>query len=134
MGEMVAILVSLGFFGMVVMVIYLGVSRKHTERVELIKRGINPEKYDIKLPGKLGLPFGVVFLALGIGPLVAQLITGDWQHTDELGLALASLVGGIGFIVYWKMTAADRERALKIKETLILKPGTDFEPERKPGQ
>ena len=128
---LVAILVPLGFFVMVVLVVYFGVSRKHSERVELIKRGINPEKYDIKLPGKLGLPLGVVFLALGIGPLLAQIITGDWQHTDELGLALASLIGGIGFIVYWKMTAADRERALKLKEELILRPGPDFEPNGK---
>ncbi len=120
---------------MIVLIVYFGVTRKHAENIELIKRGINPEKYNIKLPGKLGLPFGVVFLALGIGPLIAMIVTGQVLKTsnaDELGLALASLIGGIGFIIYWKMTADDRERALKIKETLLLREDTDFTPDAKP--
>ncbi|MBW7995245.1 MAG: hypothetical protein FVQ81_01490 [Candidatus Glassbacteria bacterium] len=119
-------------FAALVLIVYFGVTRKHSENVELIKRGINPEKYNIKLPGRLGLPFGVVFLALGLGFLIAMIATGKMYHTNELGWALASLIGGIGLIIYWKMTASDRERALKIKEELLLRPGTDFAPDNKP--
>ncbi|MBT4510683.1 MAG: hypothetical protein HOC20_00545 [Chloroflexi bacterium] len=134
MGEMVAILVPLGTFAMVVLIVYFGVHRKHLENVELIKRGINPEKYQIKLPGKLGLPWGVVFLALGLGSLIAMIIAGDLHDADELGLALAGIIGGIGLIIYWRLTADDRERALKIKEELLLREGPDFTPDAKNGQ
>lgn len=128
-------MIPFGAFAMIVLIVYFGVTRKHAENVELIKRGINPEKYNIKLPGKLGLPLGVVFLALGTGPLIAQILTGrllDRGNVGNLGLALASLIGGIGLIIYWKVTADDRERALKIKETLLLREGPDFAPDAKP--
>jgi hypothetical protein len=114
-----------------VVILYFAISRKRAERIELIKRGVNPEKYDIKLPGKLGLPWGVVFLALGLGPLIAMLVTGDafsGHSTDELGLSLAGIIGGVGLIIYWRMTADERERALKIKEELMLREGKDFDP------
>ncbi|MEW5961818.1 MAG: DUF6249 domain-containing protein [Chloroflexota bacterium] len=121
-------LAGLAFFAMIVLIVYFGVTKKHAQNVELIKRGINPEKYNIKLPGRLGLPWGVVFLALGLGSTIAMVISGDWHDADEFGLALAGIIGGIGLIIYWKMTASDRERALKIKETLLLREGPDFEP------
>ncbi len=128
-------MVPLGAFVMIVLIVYFGVHRKHMENVELIKRGINPEKYNIKLPGKLGLPFGVVFLALGLGFMISMLMVGEAferHNAEALGFTLASLIGGIGLIIYWKLTAADRERALKIKEELLLRPGTDFAPDVKP--
>jgi uncharacterized protein DUF6249 len=137
MGIWAGILIPFGFFTMIILIVYFAVHRKHMENVELIKRGINPEKYNIKLPGKLGLPWGVVLLALGIGPLIAMITTGEVlnsRNTDELGLALAGIIGGIGLIIYWKMTAADRERALKIKEELLLREGPDFTPDAKNGQ
>ncbi len=134
MVPVIGVLIPFGVFAMIVLIVYFAVHRKHVENVELIKRGINPEKYNIKLPGKLGLPLGVVFLALGLGSLIAMIITGDLHDTDELGLTLAGIIGGIGLIVYWKMTAADRERALKIKEELLLREGPDFTPDIKTGQ
>lgn len=129
---MTSFLVPLGLFTMIVLVLYFGISSKHSERVELIKRGINPEKYSIRLPGSMGLPIGVVFLAVGLGFFVPAIITGDWEESAEIGWSLAFLIAGIGLIVYWRMTSADRERALKIKEELLLREGPDFEPDRKP--
>ena len=126
------ILIPLGAFAMVVLIVYFGVSRRHSERVELIKRGINPEKYDIKLPGRLGLPSGVILLALGVGFFVPTMIIGDWNDANEIGWSLACIIAGVGLIIYWKITASDRERALKLKEELILRDGPDFEPDRKP--
>ena len=127
-GIVAVVLVPLALFAMIVLIVYFGLTKRHALNVELIKRGINPAKYDIKLPGRLGLPVGVILLAIGLGAVVSILVTGEMSDPDAFWFFLACLFGGIGMIIYWKMTASDRERALKIKEDLILKPGPDFQP------
>lgn len=131
MEEEIAVLIPFGVFAMIVLNTYFSESRQRAERMALIKRGVNPIKYDIKLPGRLGLPWGVIFSAVGFGFFIPTIITGNWSEPAEIGWSLACIIAGIGLIVYWKMTASDRERALRIKEEMINRTGLDFEPNGK---
>ncbi len=131
-------LIPLSFFAMVILIVYFVGKRNHAERMELIRRGIDPVPYNFRMKfhsggsGQYSLLLGIILLAVSLAASLsfwtsdAVLKTGGWMFM------LSCLFGGAGFIIYWKLTAADRERALKIKEELLLRPGNDFAPEVKP--
>lgn len=132
---------------MVVLTTFFKARFEYLQNVELIRRGINPNENRIpryllrhlvlSIPGQYSLVFGIIFLALGLGFLIAFIVTGLWQNGHYMGglaFSLASALGGTGFIAHWKLTARQRERALKIQEEMVLsqKLDLDSETEKKP--
>ena len=94
-------------------VIYFG-SRRHTERMEMLRRGINPIRVIPPRTGAKTLIIGLLGIAVGLALLISFFIA----HREE-GLIISGLLcafGGTAFLLYWKMTAGDRERAVRAYE------------------
>jgi len=130
------ILIPIALFAMVVLIVYFVVRSHHAERMELIKHGINPAKYKIHVPGKGVLVWGILFLALGIGGIVALMLVhypaAGEEKFSTVFLSVAGILAGIGFIIYWIISAPERERALKMREQMMANlPNPQLNPEPK---
>ena len=126
---MEGILVPLGAFAMIVLVVYFVGSRSHTERMELIKQGINPAATKVSTPGTASLLWGLLIAAVGLG-MVITFVAG--QGDDEVfGFGLVFLLGGAALIVYHMLTKAQRERAMRLQEQLIASQAGQLNPQEK---
>jgi len=120
---------------------------EYLQNVELIRRGIKPNDkrtqrqslrhLGLSIPGQYSIIFGIFFLSLGLGFVISFLISGLWQNDHYMGglaFSLASLLAGIGCIAHWKLTAPQRERALKFQEEMLRSQDFDLnsEPEKQP--
>ena len=96
---------------------------RHRQRIELIRQGINPDQ-GIQYPKQKSLLWGLLLLGLGIAA-IAQMI---WSGNHDLMTFGFLFTGaGIAFLVYWKLTAPDRERAKKMFEERYA--AGEFEPQ-----
>ena len=122
-------LIPISSFAMVVLVIWIIVSRSHNERMELIKQGINPATTKVSTPGTGSMLWGLLLTAAGLG-MVITFITG---HGDDetFGFGLVFMLGGIGLIVYYILTKPQRERAMRLQEQLIDAQASQLKPEEK---
>lgn len=123
------ILVPLGSFAMIVLVIWIVISRGHKERMELIKQGINPATTKVSTPGTGSLLWGLLLAAAGLG-MVITFIAG---HGDDetFGFGLVFLLGGVGLIVYYVLTKPQREKAMRLQEQLITAQAGQLKPVEK---
>ena len=109
----VEILVPLAFFAAIAVPIIFLARYRHNERMELIRQGINPQ-----MPGVTGrgaLAWGLLFTFVGIALFLSYFIAG------EKGLLIASIIvasPGIAMLVYYKVTAPERERMMRRYEEL----------------
>ncbi|MFC1509387.1 DUF6249 domain-containing protein [Candidatus Omnitrophota bacterium] len=101
-------------FGSITAIVMFIISRQHTERLELIKRGMNPVKVAPPRTGSKSLFLGLVLVAIGLSLLISFVVNNKDSETLTGGLIL--LLGGVSFLAYWKMTAGDRERAVQAYE------------------
>jgi Flp pilus assembly protein TadB len=126
---MEGVLIPLGAFAMVVLMVWIVISRGHKERMELIKQGINPDTTKVSTPGTGSLLWGLLLAAVGLG-LVITFITG---HGDDetLSFGLVLLLGGVGLIVYYVLTKPQRERAMRLQEQLIAAQAAQLKPQEK---
>ena len=122
-------LIPISSFAMVVLVIWIIVSRSHNERMELIKQGINPVSTKVSTPGTGSLLWGLLLTAAGLG-MVITFITG---HGDDetFGFGLVFMLGGIGLIVYYILTKPQREKAMHLQEQLIASQAGQLNPQTK---
>jgi len=114
---MEGILIPLGLFGMITAIVIFIASRQHKERMEMISRGINPVRLAPPKTGGKTLLFGLIFIAIGLALLISVLSLGlSRTEHDILFIAPLFLLGGFSLLVYWKLTAGDRERAFRAYE------------------
>jgi hypothetical protein len=106
---------------MVVLIVIFIIHRYHSARMELIRRGINPMKYRVRVPGQGMIGWGIVLLGLGLGGIAATIVTRNMIF-QIIMLSVAFALAGIGFIIYWKISAPERDHALKLKERLLFSP------------
>ncbi|MCE5272453.1 hypothetical protein LLH00_14335 [bacterium] len=140
-------IVVLAAFAMGMLNTFIKARFEYLQNVELIKRGMRPKDkriprhslrlLSLSIPGQYSIVFGIFFLSLGLGFVISFLISGLWQNDHYMGglaFSLASLLAGIGCIAHWKLTAAQRERALKFQEEMLRSQDfdRDAEPDRKP--
>jgi hypothetical protein len=98
---------------LVIMIITLYViSRRHRERMEMIRKGINP--FDIKAPNKKTGSNRILFLGLlgTFAGLALAMSAGLIQRRFDPDMMTAGLLfmsSGISFIIYWKLTSSQRE-------------------------
>ena len=110
---MAAVLVPLTLFASITAIVIFIVSRRHNERMEMIKHGINPVRLAPPRTGGKTLLFGLICIAIGLALLISVLSMGfSRSEHDTLSISLMFLLGGVSLLVYWKLTAGDRERAL----------------------
>ena len=111
---MTDVIIPITMFGCVTAIIIFITARRHQERMELIKRGLNPIRIEPPKTGSYSLFFGLALVAVGLA-LIFGHFTGD-NESETLLAGMIVLFGGISFITFWKLTAPDRERTIKAYE------------------
>lgn len=101
----VAIVVPLAFFAMVFGVVYVLVTARNRERLNLIEKGADPKLFEsVKKTSTTGiLKWGLFLIGIGLGIFFATLLV---QAGTEEGAAYPAMIcvfGGAGLLVAYKM-------------------------------
>ena len=110
-------LIPLFMFGCITAIFIYTSSRRHKERLELIRRGLNP----VSPPGKGGFPLflGLGSSAIGLALITSAVLVARSLNRDMLTGGIITLFCGAAFLLYWKLTAGDREKAFRAYEKAI---------------
>jgi hypothetical protein len=118
MSDLVPILGVVFGLGAPALVIIMISKLRHEQQMEMIKKGINPNLSMQNYPGQRNLLRGLILTALGLGAVISTIIN---SNTTLMHFGIIFLAAGIAFLVYWKVTAADRERERNLYEEYISK-------------
>ncbi len=96
-------------FGIPGIIIFWAINSKHRERMKLIERGLTPEEVreyfkdaDKKPRNPYStLKWGLLFLFLGVGFIISNILEYTMDISDEITPALLLFFGGAGFITYY---------------------------------
>lgn len=113
------VLIPLAFFGCITGIIVFIAARRHKERLELIKQGKFPDMH-APTPQKTGsksLFLGLFAFGGGLALLLSAVLVQN-SDRDMITVSLLFLFGGGAMLVYWRLTAKDREYARRINEEL----------------
>jgi hypothetical protein len=117
--NLVAIVAIIVIFGSPAFIILFLTMYSHKQKMEMIRRGINPSthstktKTKTKYQGEDSLPLGLLLAFLGAAGLISTIIHSD---TNFLRFGLLALGAGLALLVYWKLTAPERERERRLFE------------------
>ena len=107
----------------VVIIVLYTTSRRHRERMEMIHKGITPSLFtemSTSRSDSKSLFLGLLGAAAGCAFLIGSFLM---DHGDE-GMSVAGLLflfcGG-AMLLYWKLTAKDREQERRIREEYLAK-------------
>ncbi len=125
---MTSILVPLGLFAAIVVPVILLARYRHNERMEIIRQGINPLP---NVTGRRTLLWGLILTFVGIALVISYFIEGD-KDLIIAGLIAAST--GISLLIYYKVTASERERMMRRYEEQAVTGGDvpDVTPQTSP--
>jgi hypothetical protein len=113
MGDLIPILAIIFSFAIPGTVIIIIAVLRHRQRIEFIRQGINPDQGIPQYPKQKPLLWGVLLLGLGIAGIASSIWRGDAGLT-RFGFLFSG--AGIALLVYWRLTAPDRERARRLFE------------------
>ena len=121
MHDLIPIVAIVFTFGLPGFIVWAVVSRRHRERVELIKQGVNPDSNTLNLsfPGSGALKWGLIFLAVGLAGIIYAIVLGEIGDEELFFFAIAAVMIGIALLVYYRMSAEQRIRAREIQERLL---------------
>ena len=108
------ILVPLVFFAMTTVIVTYIARYSYRERMELIKRGMNPL---LEMPGKGSLLWGLLLTFVGVAFSGAVLVLGIEKEALMAGALAGS--AGIALLLYYKFTIPDREKAEELYRAMI---------------
>ena len=112
----VEVLVPLGLFTAIALMVIFLARYRHNQRIELIRQGINPFAQIPSAPGSKVLLWGLIFALGGIAFIVSYYIVGN-EGTLQFGIIAFAV--GIALLIYYKISAPDRERRMKLYEKQI---------------
>jgi hypothetical protein len=106
---MIPIIAIIFTFGIPGVIIFWAIQSKHRERMKLIEKGLTPEEvraYFADAEKKPKSPYatlkwGILFLFLGIGFFLANVLEYSLEIGEDLLPALLLFFGGAAFIVYY---------------------------------
>ena len=106
---MIPIIAIIFTFGIPGVIIFWAIQSKHRERMKLIEKGLTPEEvraYFADAEKKPKSPYatlkwGILFLFLGIGFFLANVLEYSLEIGEDLTPALLLFFGGAAFIVYY---------------------------------
>ena len=100
-------------FGIPGIIIFWAIYSKHRERMRLIEKGLTPDevknyfKYSDKHPRPRNpfgaLKWGILFLFLGAGIFVANVLEQKFDFSDGISFGVIMLFVGAGFLTYYLM-------------------------------
>ena len=116
-------LVPFMLFAAITAIIIYTSSNRHKERLELIRRGMSP----VSPPGSGGfaLFLGLGGSAVGLALIVSAVLISRSMDRDMLTGGIIVLFSGAAFLLYWKLTAGDREKAFRAYERAITSLNTE---------
>lgn len=98
---------------LVIMIITLFViSRRHRERMEMIRKGINPFEISPQIKKNGGnkiLFLGLLGTFAGFALAISAGLIQRRFDPDMMTAGLLFMASGISFIIYWKLTSSQRE-------------------------
>ncbi|HUU28116.1 MAG TPA: DUF6249 domain-containing protein [archaeon] len=116
-----AVLINFIVFGSIALIVYIIVSQRHKEKMELIEQGVNP--VGVPAPGSLlgskSLLWGLIFMALGVSAIIYFIIVGEIEEQEILFPVIAAFFCGGALIFYHRLTARQREWGMRLYEKKI---------------
>ena len=110
--------------GIIIIVIYI-TSKRHKERMELIRKGINPNAFEQQMPqtnpGNKTLFIGLIGTAIGFACFISSIFGQRGINHEVFTIALLFMFGGGAMLLYWKLTEKDRENAQRMQEELFAR-------------
>jgi len=102
---MVEILIPLGFFAMVVAIVYLLVRKK--ERLTLIQHGADASTLKLDKKSNDTLKFGLLLIGIAVGILFGNLLAETTAMMEEVAyFSMTFLCGGISLLIYYVVDKA----------------------------
>ncbi len=104
----------------IVIIVLYTTSRRHRERMEMIKKGMIQSLYTEPSGSKSGsktLFLGLLGAATGLAFLISTFFV--HSHGSREGMIITGtlfLFGGGAMLLYWKLTAKERERERRLRE------------------
>lgn len=96
---MEGVFVPLGFFAMIVAIVYLRQRRR--ERLLLIEKGMDAKSLETPASPLVTLKWGIVLVALGLGMLIANALARTvYFRTEEAYFAMLFLFGGTSLLIF----------------------------------
>jgi hypothetical protein len=120
MVDWTAVIAILATFGSATAIVWIVAMRRHRERIELIRQGINPDSRvePIPSPGSKALLWGLVSMAFGISGVIYFIVVGEVEKDGALFFSIFGLVVGVAMLLYYRMQAPERERIRKLAESM----------------
>jgi hypothetical protein len=118
MGPFLAgILIPLGFFAMIIGIVYTTVTARNRERMAMIERGADPTLFETRKRANGGsMKVGLFLFGIGLGVVVAYLlVSGGGMDEGAAYPAMIFIFGGLALIVshLWQRKQ-DKEDELKL--------------------
>ena len=99
---MVEILVPLGFFAMIVAIVYLLVRKK--ERLTLIQNGADASTLKMDKTSNDSLKFGLLLIGIALGILLGNLLAEYTSMQEEVAyFSMTFICGGLSLLIYYMM-------------------------------
>ena len=113
------VLLFITLFGCITGIIIFIAARRHKERLEMIKKGKFPDMHapTPQKTGSISLFLGLFAFGVGLALLLSAVLVQN-SDRDMITVSLLFLSGGTAMLVYWRLTAKDREYARRINEEL----------------
>lgn len=92
------ILIPLGFFAMVVAIVYLALRQR--ERMKMINQGMDPAASNTGLESTLQLRLGLIFIGIAVGFLLGDIFSSlHWLKEWVAYISMVTILTGIALIV-----------------------------------
>jgi uncharacterized iron-regulated membrane protein len=103
-GEIVGVLISLGFFAMIFGIVYM----YKRENLAMIEKGMNPKEYANRPAPYRNLKWGLLLVGAGMGLLLAYILdqyvlVRSRYDNEAIYFALIAIGGGLGLISSYKI-------------------------------
>ena len=105
-GMITGIIITIGFFALIVLSLYFYFRARNKERMALIEKGGDLSKFYKKPNGNRLMKIGLFFVGLAVGLLVAFLLTVVSSINGVVAyFSMILLFGGLSLILYYPVSA-----------------------------
>jgi hypothetical protein len=107
---MEGVFVPLGFFAMIVAIVYL--RQRRQERMKMMEKGIDARFFETSKPSMQSLKWGIVLVALGVGMLTAKFLTATglfFIRSEEAYFSMLFLFGGASLLIFHYIDLKNRK-------------------------
>lgn len=95
---MEGILIPLGFFALVLAIVYLNIRKK--ERILMLEKGADPSLFESKKHTNTSLKWGLFLIGIGIGLIIANILAKHYIMNEEAAyFSMIFLFGGVALVV-----------------------------------